>query len=72
MEIMIESFFGDGTCSWVMMVNGINKHVTEMTGETQDDHIDCIGECTGKLVAEARSKETSTSTTSSTTPLPHD
>ena len=35
-EIMINSFFGDGTCSWVMIVNGTNKHVTEMTEETQE------------------------------------
>ena len=24
-EIMIESLFGDGTCSWVMIVSGINN-----------------------------------------------
>ena len=47
---MIESLFGDGTCSWIMIVNGINKYETEMTEETQDDHIDYIGECTGKCV----------------------
>ena len=29
-EIMIE-LLGDGTCSWAMIVNGINKNVTEMT-----------------------------------------
>ena len=28
---------GDATCSWVMIVNGIKKYVTEMTEETQDD-----------------------------------
>ena len=39
-EIMIESFFWCGTCSWVMIINGINKHVTEMTEETHEDHID--------------------------------
>ena len=38
-EIIIESSFGDGTCSWVMIVNGINKYVTEMTEETQDTSI---------------------------------
>ena len=27
-----------------MIVNGTNKYVTEMTEETQDDHIDHIGE----------------------------
>ena len=41
---MIQSFLGDGTCSWVVMVNGINKYVAEMTEETQDDHVDNIGE----------------------------
>ena len=58
-RIMIESLFGDGTCSWVMIVNGIDKYVTETTEETQDDHIDYIGECTGKIVAKARPKQTS-------------
>ena len=69
---MIESFSGDGPCSWVMIVNGITKHVTEMTEETQDDHIDYNGECTGKFVIKARSKQTSISTTSSTTKLQND
>ena len=50
-ENMIESILGDGTCSWVMIVHGINKYVTEMTEETQEDHIDYIGECTRKPVA---------------------
>ena len=36
-EIMIQSLLNDGTCSWVMIVNEINKYVTEMTEETQDD-----------------------------------
>ena len=71
-EIMIQSLLGDGTCSWVMIVNGINKYVTEMTEETQDDHIDYIGQSTGKLVAKARPKQTSIPTTSSsTTTLPY-
>ena len=39
---MIEFSFGDGTCSWVMIVNGINQYVTEMMEETQHDHIDHI------------------------------
>ena len=41
-EVMIESLFGDGTCSWVMIVKGTNKYVTELTEETQEDPIDCI------------------------------
>ena len=71
-EIMIQSLLNDGTCSWVKIVNGINKYVTEMTEETQDDHIDHIGESTRKLVAKERPKQTSTPTTSSTTTLPYD
>ena len=70
-EIMIESLFGDGTCSWVMIVNGIDKYVTEMMEESREDHIDYIGVCTGKLVANARPKQTSmTTTSSSSTTLP--
>ena len=68
---MIESLFGDGTCSWVMIVNGINKHVTEMTEESREDHIAYVGDSTGKLVAKARPKQTSmTTTSSSSTTLP--
>ena len=45
---MIESLFGDKTCSWVRIVNGINKYVTETSEETR---VGCIGERrTGKLV----------------------
>ena len=31
--IKIESSFRDRTCSWVRIVNGINKHVTEKSEE---------------------------------------
>ena len=44
-----------------------NKYVTEMTEESQDDHIDDIGDNTGKLVAEARPKQTPSPTSSSPT-----
>ena len=72
MEIMIESSVGDGTCSWVVIVNGINEYVTEMTEETQDDHIDYIRERTGILVAKATPKQISIPTTSaSPTALPY-
>ena len=55
-----------------MIVNGTNKHVTEMLEETKDDQIDFIGEGTRKLVTEARPNQTSIPTTSSsTTTLPH-
>ena len=50
---MINSIFGDGTRSWVRIVNGINKYVTEMSEET---HIEDIGESTGKPVVKARPK----------------
>ena len=53
---MIEYSFRDGACSWVMIVNGTNKLVTEMTEETPDDHIDYIGECTGKPVAKTKTE----------------
>ena len=53
---MFDSSFGDGTCSCVLIVNGINKYVTEMTQETQENHIGDIGDSTGKLVAKARPK----------------
>ena len=56
---MIESLIGDMTCSWVRIVNGIKKYVTETT------HVEKIGEkCTGKLVAKARPRQTSNSTLS--------
>ena len=56
---MIESLFGDKTRSWVRIVNGINKYVTEMSDET---HVESIGErSTGKLVAKARPRKTSNS-----------
>ena len=61
-EIMIESLSGDKTCSWVRIVNGINKYVTEMSEKT---HVESIGEkSTGKLVAKARPQQTSDSTLS--------
>ena len=33
MEILIESLFRDRTVSWVRIVNGINKYVTETPQE---------------------------------------
>ena len=53
--------------SWVMIVNGIDEYVTEMTEETRENHIDDIGDSTEEPVAEARLKQTSMSTTSSPT-----
>ena len=66
---MIGSPFGDNTRSWVRIVNGMNKYVTEMSEET---HIEYIGESAGKPVAKARPKQTPSSMLSSTTvPVPY-
>ena len=64
---MINSPFGDGTRSWVMMVNGINKYVEEMSNETQENRTDDIGDSTRRLVANARPKQTPRPTSSSPT-----
>ena len=37
---MINTLFGGGTRSWVMVENGMGKCVTEMWEETQENHID--------------------------------
>ena len=66
-EITINSWFGDGTRFWVMIVDGINKYVTEMTEETQENHTDDTGDSTWKPIAAARPKQTSMPTTSSPT-----
>ena len=59
---MIESLFGDKTCSWVWIVTGINKYVTETLEGT---HVENIGEkSTGKLVLKAGPRQTSNSTLS--------
>ena len=51
-ESMVEPPVGDKTCSWVKIMNGINKYVTEMSEET---HVESIGEKgTRKPVAKAR------------------
>ena len=42
---MINSLLGDGTRSWVRIVSGISKYVTEMSEET---HIENIEECTSR------------------------
>ena len=52
-EIMIESLFRDRTVSWVRIVNGINKYVTE-TSETIALEIFEHNEVTGKPVAKAK------------------
>ena len=52
------------TRSWVMIVNGMNKYVTEMSEETQEDCTDDIGDSTGRPVSKARPKQTPRPTSS--------
>ena len=42
-EIRIKSSLGDGSPSWIMIVNGLNRYVTEMPEETQESRNDEIG-----------------------------
>ena len=59
---MIESLFGDKSCSWVRIVNGIHKYVTEML---ENIRVESIGEkSSGNLVAKARPQQKSKSTLS--------
>ena len=51
-EVMIESLFRDRTVSWVRIVNGINKYVTETSEEIPDARVE--NGCTVKLVAKAK------------------
>ena len=55
-EIMIESFCRDRTVSWVRIVNGINKHVTETSEEILVASVENRG--TGKPVAKAKPRPT--------------
>ena len=48
-DIMIESLFRDKTVSWVRVVNGINKYVTETSEEILVESIELVR--TGKPVA---------------------
>ena len=67
-EIMIESLFRDRTVSWVRIVNGINKYVTETSEEIP---VASVGErSTGKPVAKARPRPTPTLTLSPV-PIPY-
>ena len=54
-DIMIESLFKDRTVSWVRIVNGVNKYVTETSEEIPTENVDLIIR-TGKLVAKAKSR----------------
>ena len=61
-EIMIESSFRDRTISWVRIVNGINKYVTETSEEIP---VASVGDrSTGQLVEKARPRPTPTLTLS--------
>ena len=51
-EILIESLFRDGTASWIRIVNGIDKYVTETTETVPFDSAD--QRATGRPVAKAR------------------
>ena len=51
-EVMIESLFRDRTVSWVRIVNGINKYVTETSETISLESVD--HRVTGKPVAKAR------------------
>ena len=58
-EIRINPFFGDVSQSWVMIGNGLNKYVTEMSEEIQADRNDAIETSARRLAAKARPKQTS-------------
>ena len=51
-EIKIESSFRDRTCSWVRIVNGINKYVTDTSKEIPVASVE--NRCTGKLVSKTK------------------
>ena len=42
-----------------MIVNGVNIYVTDMSGETQENRNDEIGDSAGRLAVKARPKQTS-------------
>ena len=66
-EIRINSIFGDGSHSWVLIENGLNKYVMEMSEEIQQNLNDEIGASAGRLAANARPKQTSLPRSSSPT-----
>ena len=59
-EIMIESLLRDRTVSWVRIVNGINKYVTEMSEEIPVVSVE--NGCTGKLAVKVKPRPKPTST----------
>ena len=65
---MIESMFIDRTVSWVRIVNGINKYVTETTEETPTENVELFIS-TVKLVAKAKPKPKSVVNSSINVPI---
>ena len=61
-EIMIESLFRDRTVSWVRIVNGINKYITETSEEIPVASVENRG--AGKPVAKAKPRPMPTLTLS--------
>ena len=51
-EVMIESLFRDRTVSWVRIVNGTNKYVTETSETISLENVEHT--VTGKLVGKAK------------------
>ena len=48
-KVVVESLFQDHTASWVRIVNGIDKHVTESIQAEEEEH-----RASGRPVAQAR------------------
>ena len=67
-EIMIESLFRDRTVSWVRIVTGISKHVTETSEKTTVTSVE--NRSTGKLFAKAKPRPKPTLTLSFVS-IPH-
>ena len=55
-ELKVESLFGDRICSWVRIVNGVNKYVTGTSEEIPVASVEVRS--TGQLVAKARTRRT--------------
>ena len=66
---MIESLFRDQTVSWVRIVNGINRYVTETSEEKPSENIDS-SISTGKPVAKAKPKPRSVVNSNVNVPVP--
>ena len=59
MEIRINSLFGNGSQSRVMVCNGLNKYVTEMSQEKKENRNDESGASAAIPAAKARPKQSS-------------